>query len=126
MSLPRRIARGLLLLTLITIGLDVFGIVARPDEAGWISLLVLAQAGIGGGLVLRVQRRLRTAGRYGVWGLAVLVHAAMVAITLAGPDGTGYGLRGGLSVVVCSLAVWGLVAERQRTRERLTFVPRDA
>lgn len=126
MSVPRKIAGLALVLTLLLIG----GELVSLSDAGGARQLLLAVGVFAKGLLcvgwaLRLRGRLPTLGRHALWPIAAVLFGAS---GLAALGGLGRVLPSGvvaLSAVALGLAAWGLVAERRRTSERLTFVLRE-
>lgn len=126
MSRPRKIAWVLLVLTVGLIGVE-FVLVGGAGPVHQLLLAggVLAKVMLCVGWVLRLRGRLPMPGRHALWPVAAVLFGAS---GIAALGGLGRVLPSGvlaLSAVALGLAAWGLVAERRRTSERLTFVLRD-
>ena len=126
MSRPRKIAWVLLVLTVGLIGVELV-LVGGAGPARQLLLVggVSAKVLLCAGWVLRLRGLLPTFRRHALWPLAAGLYG-LSGLAALGAPGVLPGAAVAFGAVGLGLAAWGLVAERRRTSERLTFVRRDA
>lgn len=116
--MPRRIAWGALGLTLALMMTEA----GSGGTGSWGHLLLwiglVAKVALLTGWALRLRGLLPTRGRHLLWPIA----AGLFAVSGSAGMAAGSVLVTVLGFAALGLAVWGLAAEHQRTRERLTFV----
>lgn len=127
MSRPRKIAWVLLVLTTGMIGVELV-LLSGADPTGQLLLTgsVLAKSLLCVGWILRLRGLLPTLGRNALWPIAAGLFGLSGLAAFGVPGGVLSDTAVAFGAVGLGLAAWGLVAERRRTSERLTFVLRDA